>query len=128
GRTAAGNRAIRLKMGDEVIGVDSIAIGKEAYVLVLTENGYGKRTDVKEYRMQTRGGSGIKTANVTPKTGNLVYAEILNGDEEDLIVISRKGHVIRTSISSIPQISRSTQGVRIMRLEEGDKVVSAACA
>jgi len=97
------------------------------YLLVVMENGYGKRTDVKEYRVQSRGGSGIKTANITSKTGDLVYARILNGEEEDLIVISRKGQIIRTPVDSIAKISRSTQGVRIMRLEEGDKVASAAC-
>ena len=94
---------------------------------MVTENGYGKRTDIKEYRIQSRGGSGIKTANVTPKTGELVYSCMLGGGEEDLIVISRKGTVIRTEINSVPKISRSTQGVRIMKLEEGDKVASAAC-
>jgi len=93
---------------------------------VVTENGYGKRTDVKEYRLQGRGGSGIKTANITSKTGDLISATVLEGGEEDLIVISRKGHVIRTGINSIPKLSRATQGVRIMRLDEGDKVASAA--
>jgi len=146
GRNAAGIRAIRLKKGDEVIGVDIIQaqspknpVGfgplrgsklqapKPHYLLVASENGYGKRTDIREYRLQSRGGSGIKTAKVTPKTGELAYAKVLSGQEEDLVVISRKAQVIRTSIESIPKISRSTQGVRIMRLEEQDKVVSAAC-
>ena len=141
GRTAAGTRAIRLKKGDEVVGMDVIAgnngslaskdleakLPKEGdYLLILTENGYGKRTSLKEYRVQTRGGSGIKTANITAKTGNLVYAKALSGEEEDLIVISRKGQVIRTAIADIAKISRSTQGVRIMRLDEKDKVASAA--
>ena len=107
---------------------------------MLTENGYGKRTDLEEYRLQGRGGSGIKTANITSKTGNLVFSQVLigspsqilpgktlEGEEEDLIVISRKGQVIRTKISSIPKLSRATQGVRIMRMGEGDKVASAAC-
>ncbi len=138
GRPAAGIHAMRLKKGDEVVGMDVIANSKSEarnpkqaenarHLFILMENGYGKRTDVKEYRLQTRGGSGIKTANVTPKTGNLVYAKVLKGVEEDLIVISRKGQVIRTPVDAIPKISRSTQGVRIMRLDEGDKVVSAAC-
>ena len=137
GRGAAGTRAIRLKKSDEVVGVDilrasqptnpKLPVPKTRYLLVLAENGYGKRTDVKEYRIQGRGGSGIKTANVTSKTGALVYARLLEGNEEDLIVISQKAQVIRTPIDSIPHISRSTQGVRIMRLEEGDKVASAAC-
>jgi DNA gyrase subunit A len=130
GRTAAGIHGIRLKKGDEVVGMDVVRKEekeKPQFVLVVTENGYGKRTEMKEYRLQSRGGSGIKTANVTSKTGDLVYSCVLSGSEEDLIVISRKGTVIRTAISAIPKISRSTQGVRIMKLEEGDKVASAAC-
>ena len=95
--------------------------------MILTENGYGKRTHLKEYRLQARGGSGVKTANITAKTGGLVYAKVLSGQEEDLIVISRKGQVIRTAIADVPKISRSTQGVRVMKLDAGDKVVSAAC-
>ncbi|MEK7510315.1 MAG: DNA gyrase subunit A [Patescibacteria group bacterium] len=136
GRTAAGIRAIRLKKGDELVGMDVIANQKSKikdqksqipYLFVLTENGYGKRTDIKEYRLQGRGGSGIKTVKITAKTGALAYAKVLLGDEEDLIVISRRGQIIRTPINSIPTISRSTQGVRIMRLEDQDKVASAAC-
>jgi len=95
--------------------------------LVVTENGYGKKTDLKEYRLQKRGGSGIKTAKITPKTGALIGSMLLTGREEDLIVISQKGQVIRTAISQIPKLSRSTQGVRMMRLGEGDKVASATC-
>ncbi|MDO8655109.1 MAG: DNA gyrase subunit A [bacterium] len=135
GRGAAGIHAMRLKKGDEVVGVDIVPgkqvkrtqPDKEEYLLVVMENGYGKRTAVKEYRIQTRGGSGVKTANVTLKTGEVVYAKVLWGQEEDLMVISRKGQVIRTPIDSIAKISRGTQGVRIMRMDEGDKVVSAAC-
>ncbi len=115
-------------MGADVIPTAQKGAGeKPTYLFVLTENGYCKRTDVKEYRAQSRGGSGVKTVQVTPKTGNLVYAKVLNGIEEDLIVISMKGQVIRTQISSIAKLSRATQGVRIMRLDPGDKVVSAAC-
>lgn len=145
GRTASGTHGIRLKKGDEVVGMDVIQksqipnssdqklnaqndkIEGANYLLVLCENGYGKRTHLSEYRVQTRGGSGIKTVNVTPKTGSLVYAKVLTGTEEDLIVISRQGQVIRTPIAEIAKISRSTQGVRVMRLDEQDKVVSAAC-
>jgi DNA gyrase subunit A len=130
GRSAAGTKAIRLKKADEVVGMDIIGENPKQesdYLLILTENGYGKRTHLKEYRVQSRGGSGIKTANITPKTGNLVYAKVLTGEEEDLIVISQKGQVIRTGVADIAKISRSTQGVRVMRLDEGDKVVSAAC-
>jgi len=150
GRSAAGVKGIRLKKGDEVVGMDVIkaqssklkAQSSKEYLLVVTENGYGKRTDLKEYRLQGRGGTGIKTAKVTPKTGNLVASKALTTralakgeneakaslpDEEDLIVISQRGQVIRTAISSIAVLSRSTQGVRIIRLEEGDKVASATC-
>jgi DNA gyrase subunit A len=134
GRPAAGVRGIKLAAGDKLVGMDVIkentAQDKQApekqYLLVVTENGYGKRTDVKEYRLQGRGGSGIITGKVTPKTGEIVASKVLN-NEEDLIVISRQGQVIRTEIKSISILSRSTQGVRIMRLDEGDKVASAVC-
>ena len=130
GRTASGIKGIRLKKGDEIIGMGVIPTAKEKekqFLLVVTENGFGKRTDLKEYKAQGRGGSGIKTAQVTLKTGNLASSKVLKGDEEDLIVISQKGHVIRTKIGSIAKLSRATQGVRIMRLESGDKVASVAC-
>ena len=133
GRTAAGIKGIRLKKGDEVVAVDVIEAKSEKlkaqnHLLVVTELGYGKRTDVKEYKAQGRGGSGIKAANITPKTGNLAAAKILTDrQEEDLIVISQKGQVIRTEIKSIPTLNRATQGVRIMKLETGDKVASTAC-
>lgn len=130
GRQAAGVKGIAIKKDDEVIGMEIIPQlekKEKQYLLVLSENGYGKRTEVSEYRSQTRGGAGIKTANVTPKTGNIIFSSMLSGEEEDLIVISQKGQVIRSKISSIPILGRSTQGVRIMRLEQGDKVASAAC-
>ena len=147
GRPAAGVKGIRLKKGDEVVGMDVIQTKNEKlktknYLLVATENGYGKKTDLREYRLQGRGGSGIKTAKITSKTGDLVASRVLLGETtappppsrslyeqapEDLIVISQKGQVIRTKISQIPKLSRATQGVRIMRLEEGDRVASAAC-
>jgi DNA gyrase subunit A len=92
----------------------------------VTENGYGKRADLKEYRLQGRGGAGIKAAKITSKTGDLIYSEVLT-NEEDLIVISQKGQVIRTKIAQIPRLGRPTQGVRIMKLEEEDKVASATC-
>ncbi len=132
GRQAAGVKAIRLKKGDEVIGMGVLNCKKPDskcpdYLLIVTENGFGKRTELKEYRLQARGGSGIKTANITPKTGDLVASFVLSGEEEDLIVISQRGQVIRTKISQISKLSRSTQGVRLMKLEEGDKVASATC-
>jgi len=130
GRTAAGIKGIRLKKGDEVISMDVTSAKCEpgkCHLLVLTENGYGKRTDLREYKVQTRGGSGILTARITSKTGELASAAILTGQEEDLIVISRTGHVIKTGVNSISKLNRATQGVRIMKLEPGDKVASAAC-
>lgn len=132
GRSAAGIRGIRLKTGDKVVGMGVIKTKKEEkkaqnHLLVVTENGFGKRTLADEYRLQKRGGSGVKTAKIISKTGELIAAMVLNGDQEDLIVISRRGQVIRTAVSSISELSRATQGVRIMRLDSGDKVASAAC-
>jgi DNA gyrase subunit A len=139
GRGAAGVKGIKLKKGDEVISMDVIEKNPpidektkkpvKQYLLVVMENGYGKRTDIVQYKTQGRGGSGIKTANITPKTGPIIMASILEdvAEDEDLIVISRKGQVIRTSVKSISLLGRSTQGVRIMKLDEGDKVASGAC-
>jgi DNA gyrase subunit A len=135
GRPAAGVKGIRLKKGDELIGMEIVRAKNEKiktkrpkeYLLVVSENGFGKRTDLSEYKLQGRGGTGIKTAKISKKTGDLVASRLLSGEEEDLIVISQKGQVIRTKIGSIPKLGRATQGVRIMRLEEGDKVASATC-
>ena len=132
GRPASGIRGIRVKKGDEVVGMDIIKMQNakvkvQNYLLAVMDNGYGKKTDIAEYRLQGRGGPGIKTAKITPKTGDLVFTKVLAGQEEELIVISKGGQVIRTPIASVPKISRATQGVRIMRLVEGDKVASATC-
>ncbi len=139
GRSAGGVRGIRLKKGDEVVGMDVVENSKDngkQYLLVVMENGYGKRTDINQYKIQGRGGSGIKTAKITPKTGGIIMACILqeepasakgSGEAMDLIVISQHGQVIRTGVKSISLLGRATQGVRIMRLEEGDKVASGAC-
>ncbi|MGH7239361.1 MAG: DNA gyrase C-terminal beta-propeller domain-containing protein, partial [Candidatus Saccharimonadales bacterium] len=138
GRGAAGVKGIALKKGDEVIGIDVISAAEEKsadgkkvarHLLVVMDNGYGKRTDISQYKLQGRGGSGIKTANITAKTGAIVFSSFLAGSEkdEDLIVISQKGQVIRTAVTSISILGRATQGVRIMRLEPGDKVASGAC-
>lgn len=129
GRTAAGIKGIALKKGDQVIGMQVVRKEKakeKAYLLVLMENGFGKLTAVSEYKRQGRGGSGVKTAKVTAKTGSIVKIEIIQ-EQEDLIVISQKGQTIRTKISSIPKLGRDTQGVRIMKIKEGDRVASAAC-
>lgn len=126
GRQASGVHSIRLKKADEVVAMNVI---KKAQVprgklLVVMENGYGKHTSVKQYKKQRRGGSGIKTAKITPKTGQVVGADILGEEETELIAISRKGQVIRTHLLNIPTLGRATQGVRIMKLSEGDTIAS----
>ncbi len=132
GRTAAGVRAIKLKSGDEVTGMDLINEGRPAHeeqLLVIMSNGYGKRTRLSEYKVQGRGGSGIKTANVTPKTGAVSTAFVVNGkrEAEDLIVMSEKGQVIRLPLKSVSVLGRATQGVRVMSFKaEKDQVASVA--
>lgn len=128
GRTAGGVRAIKLGKGDMIIGV-AVAKGteKEQELLVLSKTGYGKRTPLSEYKVQNRGGSGIKTAKVTPKTGELMAARIVGEEQDELIVMSQKGQVIRTEIKQIPSLGRSTQGVRIMKLREGDSIAALVC-
>lgn len=126
GRTAAGVKAIRLSAGSEVVSMDiveAISAAKK-FLLVLSENGFGKQSEVKFFKVQRRGGSGIKAAKTTGKTGAIVSARIIseNQQEEDLFVASQKGQVIRIPIKSIPTLGRATQGVRIMRLAAGDKV------
>ena len=91
------------------------------------ENGYGKRTKIKEYRLQRRGGTGIKAAKINEKTGKIVFSRIVGEEEKDLIVVSKKGQVIRSPLGSISILGRATSGVRVMRLAEGDKVASAIC-
>ncbi len=131
GRNAAGVRGIKLKKKDDcVVGMDVInpAVAKkgELELFTITENGLGKRTNLTEYKVQNRGGSGIRTAHVTSKTGKVVAAFISGKDDDrDLVIISKKGIVIRTPFKSVPSTGRDTQGVRIMRFkEEGDLVGS----
>ncbi len=125
GRTASGVKGMNLKKEDNVVGVEVIyPEQKNQYLLIITEKGFGKRTLLKEYKKQGRGGSGIKTANITSKTGDIACSAVLSGEEEDLIVISQKGHIIRTKIGSIAKSGRATQGVKIMKMAEGDKVAS----
>ncbi len=119
---------MRLKKADEIVGMDIVAGEKSkvqnAKLLAVMEHGFGKTTPLGQYKRQKRGGSGIKTAKITPKTGALVSARIIAGEEEEIIAISRKGVVIRTTLATIPSLSRATQGVRIMKLDEGDAVAS----
>lgn len=129
GRTASGVRGMRLKSGDEVIGMDIVdPKNKSLAFLTVGENGVGKRTELDEYKVQGRGGSGIKTAEITAKTGNLTFAKVVDAvemKEKDLLLMSAKGQVIRLPFTSISTSGRATQGVRLMRFkEEGDKVAS----
>ena len=128
GRGATGVRAIKIGGEDSVIGFGVVKKGdNNADVLVLSEAGYGKRTKVKEYKVQNRGGSGIKTAKVTAKTGDLIAMAVVDGTEGEVVAISQKGQVIRTGIDEIPSLSRQTQGVRVMKLRAGDSVASMVC-
>jgi len=126
GRAAAGVRAIKLLKGDHVVGAGVTKAGMETTVLVVSQNGYGKRTHIKEYKVQKRGGSGIKTAQVTAKTGKVVSGAIVS-EEEEIVTISKKGQVIKTDLATIPKLGRQTQGVRIMKMRDGDSIASAVC-
>ncbi len=132
GRAAGGVRGMKLDAGDVIVGADVIPKGaKDLEVLVVSRNGYGKTTKTTEYKTQGRGGSGIKTMNMTPKTGPVIAARVVSKEEgvgeEEIVVISKKGQVIRTGIAEIPSLSRSTQGVRVMRLRDGDSIASFVC-
>lgn len=125
GRNAAGVRGIKLSSGDKVVAMDVVEKGgKDRELLILSENGFGKRSDLKHYKIQKRGGSGIKTMNVTAKTGKLVGAYIARPEDKevDMIVTSEKGIIIRVPFASIPLLSRVTQGVRMMKPQAGDRV------
>ena len=123
GRTAQGVLGIRLDKDDFVIGMESIIGGKNATLLAITEHGFGKRTELEEYRVQNRGGKGVITYKITPKTGNIVGIRIANGDE-DVMMITDKGTIIRLNVSEVSVLGRSTQGVTLMRTNDGGKVVS----
>jgi len=129
GRGASGVTGMRIKKGDHIISMDIIRKEvnvKDLEVLVVTENGLGKKTELGYYKVQKRAGSGIKTLKVTPKTGKIVFMYILtNTEEHDLVIISKMGQTIRTPLNAVSTLGRATQGVRVMRLEEGDKVASA---
>ena len=123
GRVGAGVRGISLDEGDEVVGMICIEPNSSQDVLVLSENGYGKRTDLDEYRITNRGGKGVKTINITEKTGKLISIQAVT-DENDLMIINRSGLTIRTAVDQIRVAGRATQGVRIINLREGDAIAS----
>jgi DNA gyrase subunit A len=128
GRTAGGVRAMKLKKGDEIIGTDIISKeDKDVTLLIMSANGFGKRSALKDYKIQKRGGSGIKTAKVTTKTGKLIVSKAITEAETELIAISKNSQVIRVDIKEVPVLGRQTQGVRIMKLREGDSIASLTC-
>lgn len=129
GRNAAGVRGIKLKKDDRVVGADSVLKNQKGnQLLIISENGFGKRTDLKFYKIQKRGGSGIKTSSVTTKTGKLVAAKVVNVDDidVDMLITSAQGQIIRIPLKSISILGRATQGVRIMKPRAGDKISAAA--
>ena len=123
GRVGAGVRGISIEEEDEVIGMICVEPSSKQDVLVLSENGYGKRTDLDEYRITNRGGKGVKTINITEKTGKLISIQAVT-DDNDLMIINRSGLTIRTAVSQIRLAGRATQGVRIINLREGDAIAS----
>lgn len=128
GRTAAGVTGMKLKKGDFIVSADVLKKGdKEKDVLVVLENGFGKTTPATEYKVQNRGGSGIKTAKVTSKTGKVIGAAVLaheDRDDGELVVMSKKGQVIKLSLKDVPSLGRDTQGVKVMKLRAGDSIAS----
>jgi len=124
GRTAAGVSGMRIAKGDKIVGADVIHDDKDSFLLVVTDKGYGKRTATKEYKVQKRAGSGIKTANVTSKTGPVIAALIVDDSMTEIIVASKKGQVIRTELTQVPKLGRATQGVRVMKLRDGDSIAA----
>jgi DNA gyrase subunit A len=128
GRAAGGVRVMRLDKGVSVVGADTVKkSASNGHVMVMSSNGYGKKTLLSEYKIQGRGGSGIKTVKVTPKTGDLISAKIVTDEVEEAIAISKKSQVIRCDLKEVPALGRDTQGVRIMKLREGDSLASLIC-
>ena len=124
GRVSRGVRGIRLRAGDRVVSMDIVE--EDSSIFVISEYGYGKRTRISQFTPHARGGVGIRSAVVNTKTGQLVGVKTLVGDDQEVIIISAHGQTIRLGLKDIPQLGRATQGVRIMRLNQGDSVVSLA--
>jgi DNA gyrase subunit A len=129
GRGASGVKAMRIGKNDYIVGAEAVkADVKNASLLVVMENGYGKKTNFSEYKIQNRSGSGIKTAKITSKTGSLISSKVVvPGEVEEIVAISKKSQVIRVAVEEIPEIGRQTQGVRIMKLRDGDSIASLTC-
>ena len=129
GRTAAGVRGIRLKKNDFLCGMDIIKEGsaaKKPTVLVMMGHGFAKQTPLAEYKIQSRGGQGIKTAKIVAKTGPVTTVKII-GEEEDVLVLSAKGQVIKTKLADVRRSGRATSGVRVMRLNDKDTIAATIC-
>ncbi|HTH93141.1 MAG TPA: DNA gyrase subunit A [Candidatus Paceibacterota bacterium] len=126
GRTAGGVRAMKLGKGDTIIGADVVTTEENTFFLAMGSTGVGKKTAMKEYKIQGRGGSGIKTSNVTAKTGSLMVGKVVQNDME-LVAMSKKGQVIRVDLNTVPSSGRQTQGVTIMKLRAGDSLASVTC-
>lgn len=124
GRVSRGVRGIRLRAGDQVIGMDTVT--KNSSIFVISRYGYGKRTKIDQFTPHARGGVGIRSAVVNDKTGNLIGVKTLVGEDQEVIIISSQGQTIRLGLKDISKLGRATQGVRIMRLNRGDEVVSLA--
>ncbi len=128
GRNAAGVRVVKLDKDDAVISADIVSKdAKNPALFVMGANGYGKKTELSEYKTQNRGGSGILTMKVTSKTGPLMAAKVVTDDDQEIVAMSKKSQVIRVDIKEIPALGRSTQGVRVMKLREGDSLASLIC-
>ena len=123
GRTAAGVKGITLSDDDHVVGMDIIEENHD--VLIVTEKGYGKRTPIEEYRIQNRGGKGIKTCNITDRNGSLVSLKVVSSDH-DIMIITVSGVIIRTQVEGISTTGRNTQGVTLIRVNEGEEVATVA--
>jgi len=124
GRNAAGVRGIRISLAeDEVVGMICIPKEKKMEVLVVSENGYGKRSDIEDYRVTNRGGKGVKTLNVTEKTGKLIAIKGVT-DSDDLMIINKSGIIIRMAVSELRVMGRATQGVRLIKINEGDAIAA----
>jgi DNA gyrase subunit A len=128
GRTAAGVTAMKLGKGDMIVSADILKNGAtDREILIVTENGYGKTTPAKEYKIQKRGGSGIKTVNLTTKTGPIVRGIVITGEERiegELVIMSKKGQVIKLPLKQVPTLGRDTQGVKVMKMRAGDAIAS----
>jgi DNA gyrase subunit A len=124
GRNASGVRGITLANAkDEVVGMVCLTKEKKSDILVVSENGYGKRSDIDDYRITNRGGKGVKTINITDKTGNLIAIKDVT-DNDDLMIINRSGIIIRMAVGDLRIVGRATQGVRLIKINEGDSIAA----